>query len=163
MSTVIRSVYDGHEHERGFESVNPSMTQQHFKAECDINVIMARYEQTGLLVDPLIAGQGGTPLFDDFSDLPDLMTAQNKLIEAQQLFESLPSRIRKDFDNDPVAFVEFCQNPDNEDKLRDYGLLPKIYTRADGMRYYFRDGQPYYLPAEEKPEIYEPVEPPVKE
>ena len=152
MSVVIRSVYDGHEHERGFESVNPTMTQQHFRDECDINNIMARYEQTGLLIDPLTARSGGSPIFDDFSDIPDLMTAQNKLIEAQQMFELLPSRIRKDFDNDPVKFVEFCQNPDNEDKLRDYGILPTIYTREDGMQYYFRDGVPVYL-SKNEPEV----------
>ena len=150
MPVVIRSVYDGHEHERGFESVNPTMTQQHFKDECDINHIMARYEQTGLLIDPLTARSGGSPIFDDFSDIPDLMTAQNKLIEAQQMFEQLPSRIRKDFDNDPVKFVEFCQDSANEDKLRDYGILPKIYTREDGMQYYFRDGVPVFIPKNEQ-------------
>lgn len=146
MALVIRSVYDGHEHERGFKSVNPTMTQQHYKDECDINRIMARYEQTGLLIDPLTARSGGSPIFDDFSDIPDLMTAQNKLIEAQQMFELLPSRIRKDFNNDPVAFVQFCQDPANEDKLRDYGILPKIYIGEDGKQYYFRDGVPVYLP-----------------
>ena len=149
MSVEIRSRFDGHERPKGFESLNPTMTQQQFKTECDINHIMAQYEQTNLLVDPLVSRNAGEPLFGDFSEMPDLMTAQNKLIEAQELFMSIPSRIRKEFDNDPLAFVEFCQNPDNEAKLREYGFLATIYTNAEGREYFFRDGERIWLPKKE--------------
>lgn len=151
MPREIRSIYDEHERPKGFVSVNPTMTQQGFKDECDINVIMAHYEKNEFLIDPMTPRTAGEPLFGDFSDIPDLMTAQNKLIEAQEMFDLLPARIRKDFDNDPVAFVEFCQDPANEEKLRDYGILPKIYTREDGMKYYFRDGMPVFIPSENEP------------
>lgn len=140
----IRSRYDEHERPRGFSSTRPTMTQQHFKDECDINKIMQQYQDYGTpIVDPL-AHRSGQPVFDDFSDLPDLQTAQNKLIEAQALFMSLPSSIRRRFDNDPVRFVEFCQNADNVAEMRELGLLPTYYYDKDGDEYYIESGVPYY-------------------
>lgn len=157
---VIRSIYDGHEREKGFESTKPSMTQQEFRDECDINVIMYRYQTLEApLVEPLTAAQARQPLFGDFSDLPDLQTAQNKLIEAQDMFMSLPSSIRRRFDNDALLFLEFCQDEKNVDEMRDLGILPKVYTDNQGKEYYIRDGLPYYLKPSGHGPVVKPAEP----
>lgn len=141
---TIRSVYDEHEHESGCTFTNPTMTQQHFKDECDINKIMQRYQVLGTpLVDPMVQ-PSGEPLFGDFSDLPTLQEAHNKLIEANEMFMSLPSSIRKRFGNDPIAFVDFCQNEENVAEMRELGILPKLYYTDTGSEYFFRDGQPVF-------------------
>lgn len=100
-----------------------SMTQQHFKDECDVNLIIKRHEETGLWANTL-APATREPIFGDFSDVPDYQTAQDMLIDAQDMFMSLPSSIRKLFDNNAMAFVDFYMNPENEDKLIELGLLP---------------------------------------
>lgn len=144
MTVEISSIFS-HHRVSGWKSDKPSMTQQNFKRECDINLLMARYLEGDVpLVDPLKV-RSGEPQFGDFFNIPDLMTAQNKLIEAQQMFDSLPSSIRKRFDNDPIAFVDFVSNEDNVDEMRELGILPKIYQTESGAEYYFRDGVPVFI------------------
>lgn len=145
MSVEIRSRFDGHERPKGFESVNPTMTKQEFKTECDINVIMDSFQVMHTpLIDPMVQ-RSGEPIFGDFSEIPNLQEAQNKLIEAENLFMQLPSSIRKRFNNDPVSFVDFCQRPENENEMRELGILPKLHSDAFGRQYYFRDGLPVFL------------------
>lgn len=97
----------------------PSLTQQHFKNECDINVIVRHSEKTGLLthVNP------ATPRWGDFGSSVDFHTAQNYLLEAQSSFMSLPAEVRKAFDNDPAKLLDFLDDPKNESRARELGLL----------------------------------------
>lgn len=140
----IRSRYDEHERPAGVTFSQPSMTKQEFKTECDVNMIIDNYQTYHTpLIDPL-RPRSGEAFFGDFSDIPDLMTAQNKLIEAQEMFMQLPSSIRSRFNNDAVSFVEFCQKEENVSEMRELGILPKLYYREDGVEYYFRDGVPVY-------------------
>ena len=97
----------------GFSCVGPSLTQQHFKDECDINAIIARHDTTGLWCNPVDLVKSRQPLFDDFSVLPDFMDAQNFLNEAGDLFNALPSSIRRRFDNNPYELLEFLADPAN--------------------------------------------------
>lgn len=157
MSVEISSVFNRHK-VSGFESVNPSMTVQSEKNACDINVIMDRYlNQEIPLVDPMRM-RSGEPQFGDFSEIPNLQDAQNKLIEAQEMFMQLPAKIRRRFDNDPTAFIDFVQNPDNKSEMEELGILPKVYTREDGAEYYFRDGLPVYISG---PKVNKDTEPEV--
>ena len=57
----------------------------------------------------------------------------------------LPAKIRRRFDNDPTAFIEFVQNPSNKSEMEELGILPKVHVREDGAEYYFRDGLPVYI------------------
>ena len=86
-----------------------SMTKQAFKKECDVNEILARYRETGA-VDHVsqYAPQYGEVPSQSFYE------AMNQVAEATSMFEDLPSRIRKRFDNDPgqfLAFVESAEDP----------------------------------------------------
>jgi len=37
---------------------------------------------------------------------------------------SLPATVRRDFDNDPMQFIAFAENPENLDKMREWKLAP---------------------------------------
>ena len=98
-----------------------TMTQQHMAEACDINNIMARYEETGL-IDHLNQYQGE---YGDFTVMPDFHTAMNKIKAAEEMFLTLPAKVREKFENDPGSFVEFATNEDNLDEMRELGLAPK--------------------------------------
>ncbi|WNK12735.1 MAG: internal scaffolding protein [Microvirus sp.] len=98
----------------------PSLTRQEFAEECDINVLMSRFEKTGL-IDNLNRGE---PRYLDVSDVPDMHQAMHILQTATDAFMSLPATVRRDFDNDPIKFVDFCENPENLPKLREWKLAP---------------------------------------
>lgn len=99
-------------------------TQQHFKNEANINSIMRRYKTTGTLVDPL-APRRGNPMYGDFSQVSDFQSAQNALIEAENAFMSLPSEIRRRFQNNPAEFLKFLENPENREEAIKLGLIEK--------------------------------------
>ena len=105
----------------------PSMTQQHFKDECDINQILARYQKTGILVEPGV-GSGLSPVFGDFTDVVDYQTAQNAIIDVQETFAQLPSSLRARFDNDPAALLAFLGKEENRNEAISLGLVnpPRI-------------------------------------
>lgn len=102
-------------------SVEPSLTRQEFAAECDINSLMSQFEKTGILPTNLATQP---PRYLDVSDVPDLPTALNMLNDATAAFMALPAIVRRDFDNDPVKFIHFAENPDNVEKMRSWGLAP---------------------------------------
>ena len=96
----------------------PSRTRQSEKNECNINNIMAKYEDTGQITHI----QNNPGQYGDFSEVPDYHSALNQIKRAQDTFDALPSQIRKRFDNDPGAFVEFVDNPKNNQELINMGL-----------------------------------------
>ena len=94
------------------EFVKPSLTEQHFKDECDINNIVAQYQQTGVM-----PSGSREPLFGDFADFPqDLQASQAFFDEAQERFMQLSSDVRKRFGNNPVELLQFLQNDANRDQ-----------------------------------------------
>lgn len=100
----------------------PSRTRQEFADECDINVLMSKYEATGV-VSHMNSRQ---PMYLDVGDgvLP-LQEALDTVRAATEAFMSLPARARAEFDNDPVRFVEYAQDPANLPRLVDWGLAEK--------------------------------------
>jgi len=115
----FKKPYDAPERKQ-FTTQGPSMTQQQFKKECDINHIMAKYQKTGL-VDH-VSKHGGD--YSDLTDVPTYHDAMNKIISANESFSSLTSSIRSQFKNDPALFLDFVSNPENEQQMREMGLLP---------------------------------------
>lgn len=93
-------------------------TKQEFAEECDLNVLMRRYEKTGVLP----TGKANPPRYVDAFDLPSFQESMQIVADAERAFMSLPSRVRGEFDNDPEKFVEFASNEANVDKLREWGL-----------------------------------------
>lgn len=116
----FRTAYD-RDLVEGITFDEPSMAQQHFKDECDVNNILRKYESTGLITHVA----NGTPSYGDFSSVLEFQQAQNILIEAQDAFEALPASLRKRFDNDPAVMLEFIENPDNREEAENLGLVVK--------------------------------------
>lgn len=96
----------------------PSMTDGSFKSECDINNIVQRCLQTGVV--PTV--QGG--IYGDFADLPnDLQSSYALIEEAGNRFMQLSSDVRKEFNNDPMQLLQFLQNPANKQRAGELGLI----------------------------------------
>lgn len=99
-----------------------SLTRQEFAAEADINNLVRRYQETGSFYDPLVPAIR-QPQFGDFTSVGDYMDACNKLIAAQQSFDSLPAAVRDRFSNDPAHLIAFLGDPNNRDEAVRLGLL----------------------------------------
>lgn len=98
-----------------------TMTKQSMKNECDINVIMKKFEKTGV-VTHLNERQGN---YVDFSEGFDFHSCMNRVKAATDMFMTLPASLRGHFNNDPGYFLEFVSNPANEGAMIDLGLKKK--------------------------------------
>lgn len=118
----------------GVKFTEPSATLQSFKDDADINCIIARYENTGVLVDPTVP-VSRTPNFGDFSELPSYQEAQNVIIAAKNAFDSLSSKIRERFNNDPAAYFDFVRSlkegSDEYVEAVNLGIVNKPVERSD--------------------------------
>lgn len=97
----------------------PSMTDQSFGPEVEVNNIMNQYLKTGQITH-LAKSQG---VFSDLSDLPDFATALNTVTQAQQAFDQLPSDLRERFGNSPEALMNFIHDENNYDEGVKLGLF----------------------------------------
>jgi phage internal scaffolding protein len=104
--------------DKGGHVFEESKTEQSHKSEVDINNIVKR-AGAGELVAKVNALQNWT--YDDVTN-NDFQEAMNAIIKARDTFSSVPSEIRKRFDNDPAAFMDFVRNPDNKQELVEMGL-----------------------------------------
>lgn len=99
----------------------PSLTKQEFKEETDINYIIKRATITGEL-----PSSQKTPVYGDFTNGPqDYKTALNMVLEAQEQFDSFPSKVRDRFKNDPAELLAFVANEQNRDEAIALGLIEK--------------------------------------
>lgn len=111
-----------------FSCVGESRAKQASRDECDLNLIMAKAKR-GLAVDHFSRVQGR---YGDFVGPEDYHHALNAVIAADEMFMTLPAKVRNRFDNDPSAFLGFAQNPDNFEELVSMGLAkaPMAPTEA---------------------------------
>lgn len=99
----------------------PTLAQQQFKEEADINTILERFGRTGEVIAP-----NRLPQFGDFDAINDYHSAMNAIVEAQQTFEQLPAKLRARFSNDPGEFVMFCMDDSNRDEAVRLGLVKAV-------------------------------------
>jgi len=126
----VKRAYD--EHKRvGLDTGSESMTEQCHADECNINNILRRYDKTGMLthVNNAIADYG------DFSEVNEYKTSLNKIIQAQEAFENLPSAVRKKFGFDPGNYLEFVTNSENKEEMIKLGLAnPEVKKEIPEVR-----------------------------
>ena len=103
------------------ECKDPSLAQQSFKDDVDINVLLERFKVTGQMP----AGVR-LPEYGDFTGLSDFQSAMGVLLSAQHEFMKLPAEVRARFGNSPQAFMEFCNDKENLPELRKMGLAPDV-------------------------------------
>ncbi len=125
----LRTAYnydkDAASNESGLACEEPSLAQQHFKDECDINNILRQFNITGLLPESPLS-----PRYGDFTGISDYHTALNRVIAAQDEFDALPAQIRARFANDPAQLIEFLENSDNRSEAEELGLIEKVAAEA---------------------------------
>lgn len=115
---TFRTAYEPHK-KYVFKTMGESLTQQHFKEECDVINIIKRHDRNGIIEHV----QRGQARYGDFSEVADYREALDLVRDAQTEFMTIPSDIRKKFDNDPGKFYEFVSNPDNKEELKQMGFI----------------------------------------
>ena len=93
-------------------------TKQAHKDECDVNLIMARFQKTGVLEFT----EKRSPQYGDVTGV-DFQEAMRTVTEAQEMFDELPSKVRNRFGNDPAAMLDFISDPINDEEAVKLGLL----------------------------------------
>ncbi|WNK14181.1 MAG: internal scaffolding protein [Microvirus sp.] len=96
----------------------PSLTQQSFKDECDINVIVEQFGITGKLPTAVYM-----PTFDDFTEVVDFQTALEQIQRAEASFMAMPANVRERFANDSQKFLEFTSDSRNAEEAKALGLF----------------------------------------
>lgn len=103
--------------EAGLECLDPSLTQQQFKEEADINTIVDRFLRSGVMPTPV-----NMPQYVDYEGVFDFQSAMNVVRQADENFMRLDAKVRARFNNSPQEFLEFFANPDNTDEAVRLGL-----------------------------------------
>lgn len=131
MTTKFRTQYDDYteRHAAMFAAAigeDEGLVQQHMRDECDVNVIMRRYQQTGELTHiSTMAGEYG-----DYSEVNDYQSGLEQIRLAEEMFLELPSSVRDKFNNNPGEFIEFAMDKANLDEMREMGLAPKAPVKT---------------------------------
>lgn len=97
----------------------PGKTKQAFKDECDINRILQRAQKTGT-VSHLAKHQA---VYGDFANF-DFERNLNAITRGREIFDDLPSELRKEFHQNPGEFFRYVNDPANADRLPE--LLPQL-------------------------------------
>jgi phage internal scaffolding protein len=104
--------------ESGLACEEPTLAQQHFKDECDINNILRQFNITGNLPEAPLS-----PRYGDFSGIMDYHSALNAVIAAEDGFMALPADLRARFQNDPENLISFLDDESNRDEAIKLGLV----------------------------------------
>ena len=109
---------DAASNESGLACEEPSLTQQHFKDETDINNILRQFNVTGMLPETPLS-----PRYGDFTGIVDYHSALNAVIAAEDDFMALPAQLRARFENDPAQLIDFLDDENNRSEAEQLGLL----------------------------------------
>lgn len=97
----------------------PTKTQQQFKDETDVNLIIKKYKKTGEFSH--VSKKVGQ--YVDVSSVTDYLSMRQQVIDAENAFMELPSDIRKRFRNSPHELIVFLNNEQNYDEAVKLGLI----------------------------------------
>lgn len=99
-------------------------TKQSFRAECDMNNIVARIKKTGMVPFEAQASLR-RQIFADVSGAPQsLEEAYAVVARADAAFAALPAVLRQRFGG-PVGYLGFLEDPKNIKEAQDLGLVAK--------------------------------------
>lgn len=128
---LCRRAYDvDHDKREGdlcaYHSDEPSMTQQHFTDDANINELVRRF---GITNEQIPAVQW-TDQYTDLRGIPDLRAVLDQARDAKDRFMELPPKLRARFDNSMTKMWAFINDPDNAEEAVRLGLLKKIEPPA---------------------------------
>lgn len=92
--------------------------KQSMADECNVNLIVERFEKTGL-IDHLAAG---VPQFVDASELGDYRSIIEQVRVVDEYFMGLPAQVRQAFGNDPRLFMDYLETKPSRDELESLGM-----------------------------------------
>lgn len=132
MIDTTKLIYKRADGSMACDTVNdePSMTQQQFKDDCDINNIMRKYANTGEFTH--LSKRPG--VFADMTSVTDYQDMLHKVHAAQAAFSELPAATRVRFENDPANLIAFLQDDKNYDEAVKLGLCEsRKYVNKEGL------------------------------
>lgn len=109
-------------------NLDAEKTVQAEKDACDVNKIIKRYRQTGVMTH-LNRAQAR---FMDVSMVTDYQTALETVEAARASFMELSAAQRKVFDNSPAKFLDAAHDPAKRDLLVAAGLVPELSHEPGG-------------------------------
>lgn len=115
LRTQMLNDYEPRQH--GLLCEDKTLTQQNFKDDADINIIIKRM---GVGITPPFNAR--IPMQGDFTEVTDFRGALHLTMEAQHAFDQLPAQIRSRFENDPAQFLDFFYDPANTEEAVRLGL-----------------------------------------
>lgn len=105
---------------RGNHPSKDTKVQQGFAEETKLPNIVRKFSNGA----PILTN-GKEPMYMDISEIPEYHIALSQVMETNQKFAKLPSKIRAEFQNSPSKFVEFCSNPENLERAEELGIVPE--------------------------------------
>lgn len=111
-----------------------SQTQQSAEPASNINTIMSRYRQTGVIAGPpgRSIASPRKPFFGDFVGL-DFRSMMDTIIDVKNRFMTLPPRLRARFGGDPAQVIRFVEDPQNRAEALKMGLLLPTPEESEKM------------------------------
>lgn len=101
-----------------FETEGESLTEQQFAEESQILNKIRKYDSQGFF-DTI---NRNPAQYNDFTQVRDLADAIDQIEEARDAFQTIPSDIRKKFNNSPSEFFDFASKESNFNELVKLGL-----------------------------------------
>lgn len=107
-----------------------SRTQQHVADLCSPKRLIEKYGSRRLkeALDRIPSMYSDVPLASDYKEACDVIA------RGEMSFSSLPSGLRKRFDNDPYKLLEFLNEDKNRDEAITLGLIPKPAVTDEAKR-----------------------------
>lgn len=93
-------------------------TQQHFQEECNINTIVERFKNTGVLEHQALS----KPEFG-YATSQTFTEAAYIVADATENFMQLPSNVRAHFHNDPAQYLDAIADEARRPEFVELGLL----------------------------------------
>lgn len=135
----FRTVYSAREESRKDKKAvtftEDSLTDQNFKDETDVNMILSKYKVTR---NPAVLGLGadgqplGNPKYgDDYADIGTYQDCLEVVMQAEEQFMQLPASIRKEVGNTPEGMLKWIQDPNNYERGVELGIFEKRVESLD--------------------------------
>lgn len=97
-----------------------SLTEQHHKESCDVNTIVRRFAENGV-IDHI---NTNLPRYD-YATATTFDEAARMVKAAEEQFGTLPAKVRAHFQNDTATYLDALTDPEQVKDLQMLGLIPK--------------------------------------
>ena len=98
---MLKKLYVKYDRKPQMIDPKTGLTQQSFKDECDINVLLNHWIKTGVMP----SFNQAQPVYGDVSDMLSPQEAANLRIHAQEIYNDLPDDVREKYQH-PMDYFE---------------------------------------------------------